>query len=414
MLEKKIGTYVTFHKIRLYTEYLEYFNLTSVEFNKLVLIYYSIILRHQELLENVSVVCRSKIEKMTMVDKQTGEVPDEYFETDAPSRIRRSACTQAIAQARAYTTKVKRAIQDKRTPPNPARKFNLPIQLTKELYAYIDNRKMKIKLYNGKEWKWYECAISKWNIPKEANILSPKIEINKKIVMLVIPEKCIVENLTTIKERMENNQDIRICGVAFSGRNNIATCVIVDKSGNFIKSRFVKGGDKYKNLISKYLRQIQRSKYKSNKSKDTVGANANRRCWKKISRNSNYYCNFVSRKIVDFCVCNKVEIIALSNIQCDTETLTYAKRFNSANLRNRITDYTKLKSFAENILMTFVDMKGKTNKCYKCNELLERNIDKKTKKIIKEDKAICESGHHIDYFFNFAMNIALNCLEKYK
>ena len=67
----------------------------------------------------------------------------------------------------------------------------------------------------------------------------------------------------------------------------------------------------------------------------------------------------------------------------------------------------------ENILMTFVDMKGKTNKCYKCNELIERNIEKKTKKTIKEDKAICESGHMIDYFFNFAMNIALNCLKKY-
>ena len=46
MFEEKIGTYTTYHKIRLYTKYLEYFNLTSIEFNKLVLIYYNIILKH--------------------------------------------------------------------------------------------------------------------------------------------------------------------------------------------------------------------------------------------------------------------------------------------------------------------------------------------------------------------------------
>ena len=411
MSEEKIGTYITFHKIRLYTEYLQYFNLTSIEFNKLTLIYYNIILKHQELLENAIYVTRTKIEKLTMVDKQTGKVPEEYFETKAPSRIRRSACTQAIAQAKAYITKVKNAKENKKRGPNPAEKFNLPIQLTKELYAYIDNKKMKIKLYNGKEWKWYESSISKWNIPKDANLLSPKIEINKKIVMLVIPEKRIVENLTTIKERMENNTNIRICGLAFSGRNNIATCVIVDKSGKFIKSRFINEGDKYKNTIIKYLRQIQRSNCKSNRNSSVTGAN--RKYWKKISKNSNYYCNLVSRKIVDFCKEYNAEIIALSNVQCDEEIVTYGTRFNSANLRNRITDYTKIKSFTENILVTFVDMKGKTNKCYKCNEFIERNIENKTIKAIKEDKAVCESGHMIDYFFNFAMNIALNCLKKY-
>ena len=411
MSEEKIGTYTTYHKIRLYTKQLEYFNLTSIEFNKLVLIYYNVILKHPEVLENTSYVARTIIEKMTMVDIQTGKKPEDYFETNAPSRIRRSACTQAIAQAKAYTTKVNNANKNKTVPPNPARKFNLPIQLTKELYTWLDNKKIKIKLYDGKEWKWNESSISKWNIPKDANLLSPKKEIKKKVVMLVIPEKCIVKNLTTIKERIENNKDIRICGVAFSGRNNIATCVIIDKSGRFIKAKFINEGNKYKNIINRYLRQIQRSENKSNRSKKTF--ETNRQYWEKISKNANYYSNLVSRKIVDFCKENRAEIIALSNIQCDTEIVTCGTRYNSSNLRNRITKYTKIKSFMENILMTFVDMKGKTNKCYKCNELIERNIEKKTKKTIKEDKAICESGHMIDYFFNFAMNIALNCLKKY-
>ncbi len=411
MPEEKIGTYITYHKIRLYTtEYLEYFNLTSIEFNKLVLIYYNIILKYPEVLENTSYIARTIIDKKTMINIKTGKKPDDYFETNAPSRIRRTACTQAIAQAKSYTTKVRNANKNKSIPPNPAKKFNLPIQLTKELYK-IDNKKIKIKLYNGKEWKWYESSISKWNIPEDANLLSPKIEIKKKVVMLVIPEKCIVKNLTTIKERMEKNKDIRICGVAFSGRNNIATCVIIDKSGRFIKAKFINEGNKYKNIITKYLRQIQRSEYKSNRKKKTF--ETNKQYWKKISRNSNYYCNLVSRRIVDFCKENKAEIIALSNVQCDTEIVIYGTRYNSSNLRNRITKYTKIKSFMENILMTFIDMKGKINKCYKCNELIERNIEKKTKKVIKEDKAICESGHMIDYFFNFAMNIALNCLKKY-
>lgn len=408
-------SYIKYHEIRLYTKHKKYFELTNIEFNKLVLIYYNILLKRDELLELSPRNCRTAIEKLTILNKQTGEIPEEYFETDAPSRIRRAACMQAIGQVKLYKQKEKKIKEGKLkiSKPKETKKFNMPTFFYKELYKFQENRILKIKLYNGETWKWYEAKLSKWNIPEGADLKSIKVNIKNGFVMLSIPEKCRVENILPIKERMKK-RNIKVCGVAFSGRDNIATCVIIDKKGKFINSLFIKGGNQYKRLILKYIGQIKRSNKKSNYSFNNPIENHNKKYWQKIRRINSHYSEMVSKRIVDFCVENGVDVIAMSTVQCDNEVLTYNKKFNSANLRERITTLTKEKCITKNILRTFISMKGKTNKCYKCGELLERTIDKKTKKVIKEDKAICEMGHQIDYFFNFAMNIAISCFEKYK
>ena len=359
--------------------------------------------------------CRAEIEKLTLLNKKTGEIPEEYFETDAPSRIRRAACMQAIGQVKLYIQREKKVKEGKLKADQlvKTKKFNMPTFFYKELYKFEENKILKIKLYNGEKWKWYTSKLSKWDIPENANLKSIKVNVEDGFVMVSIPEECKVKDVITIKERMEK-EHTKVCGVAFSGRNNIATCVIVDKTGKFIKSLFIKGGDQYKNLINKNIRQIKRSNKKSNFNVSNSIENHNKKYWRKIRRINSYYSEMVSKRIVDFCVENGVEVIAMSNVQCDNEILTYNKRFNSANLQKKITTLVKQKCLPQNILRTFISMNRKENKCYKCGELIERTINKKTTKVIKEDKAICEMGHQVDYFFNFAINIALNCFEKYK
>ena len=391
MSETKKGSYIKTHKIRLYTDYLEYFRLTNQVFNELIMIYYKIILKNKELIKYPPRKCRTEIEKMTLIDKKTGEIPDEYFEPDAPSRIRRAAIMQAIGQAQAYFTKLEKAQAEetKKTKiPGVADKFNIPTTLYKELYKYSNNRKIEIKLYNGKDWKWYESKLSKWDISENANLLSPRIEIHGNLVMLCIPEKCIIENITTIQERMKD-ENIRICGIAFSGKNNIATCVVVDRRGKFVKSLFVQGGNEYKYLTSQAMRKIKRNNHKAKNSEKIKGYN--KKYWQKISRYRNHFSHVISKKIVDFCKENQVQIIALSSITNDEDYLKYAKNFNPITLRERIINYTKQKAFNNNILTTYVNMKDKSNKCYKCGELIERNIKKRTSKKIKEDKAMCKN-----------------------
>ncbi len=110
----------------------------------------------------------------------------------------------------------------------------------------------------------------------------------------------------------------------------------------------------------------------------------------------------------------KCGVIAISSVANDKDFLKYAKNFNPITLRERVTTYTKYKAFKNNILITYVSMNNKTNRCYKCGSIMKRNIKSKTNKKIKEEKAICENGHQADYFFNSAMNIAINCIRKYK
>ncbi len=409
--EQKQGYYTVIYKRRLYTEYLEYFKLTNQKFNELVLKYYNLLFKYQEFLKESSRNCRTKLENITCINKY-GEIPKEYFKCDVPSRFRRSAMMQAIGQAKAYFTNLEKSVDSSKNNklPSIAKEFNFPTTYYQEMYQYLEDRKIKFKLYNGTDWKWYEAKFSKWDIPENAELLSPKIKVEKKFVLVDIPVRCTVENLTTIKERMED-KNTRVCGVAFSGKNNIATCVVVDINGKFVKTLFISGGDEYKYLTSQAMRKIQRNTHIAKNSNKVKGSN--KKYWKKISKYTTHFSHVISRNIVDFCVENEVTIIALSNVRSDKIFLKYSKRFNPATLRDRITNYVRYKAFKENILVTFVDMTEKTDKCYKCGEVMERKIRKQTNKKIIEDKAICKNGHQADYFFNCAMNIALGCLRKY-
>ncbi len=289
MSEEKIGVCNINYNIRLYTDYIEYFKLTNQKFNSLVLEYYTTLIIHQELLTESARDCRAKLEKMLAEEEEK-----EYI----PSRFRRSAMMQAIGQAKAYMSKA-----EKSNKVGIAKEFHIPATFYQEMYKYLENRKIKFKLYNGKTWEWYESKFSKWNIPEGAVLLSPSIKINKQMVMACIPVKITFRNLKTIRERMEE-EDVKVCGVAFSGRNNIATCAVVNREEKFVKSLFVKGGDEYKYLTSQAMRKIKGNNHKAKNLQKVKGNN--KKYWNKLTKYRTHYAHVISKKIVDFCIENEV------------------------------------------------------------------------------------------------------------
>ena len=138
----------------------------------------------------------------------------------------------------------------------------MPTTYYQEMYKYLEERKIQFKLYSGKSWEWYESKLSKWNIQKNTTLLSPSTTVYENFVIIGIPIKITFYTLESIEEKMKHD-DLKICGVVFSGGSDVATCVAVDKDGRFIKSKFIRGGDTYKYITSQSMRKIKKNNHKT-------------------------------------------------------------------------------------------------------------------------------------------------------
>ncbi len=397
--DEKKGYYTTTYKIRLYTNNLEYLKLTNQIYNEIVHKYYDLLFDNMELLKLSNQNCLRELEKLTIIGK-TGEKPKNYFEQNAPLYLRRAAINNAIGQVRAYLGLLEKSKNNPNVnTPSRTTEFNCSMLFYKGMYKDLENGKVKFKLFNGEKWKWFDAKFKDWNIPKEDEILSPTIVIKKDYVMVHIPVKKIVNDVTPIKIRMKN-ENIRVCGIAFSNSDKFAICVVLDDKGKFIKSLFVSGGDEYRNRTHQIIGKI-----KKHKKKDWHYAEKDHKnYWIKLHRISEYYAHNVSREIVNFCTENKVQVISVADLK-DLSTKFGKKvgKYSPIYLRKKIIEYMKYKAFKESIIVTTVRSNYTANRCYKCRGKIKRN----------GLVSICENGHKADYFFNSAMNIGIMCLKKF-
>ncbi len=400
---EKQGYCITTYKVRLYTNYSEYIKLSTKIYNDLVLKYYNLLFKYQEFLDYPSRECAKKLEKITIISK-TGEKGKEYFENNSPRSLRRAAITCAVKEVKTYMGNLENSkYNEKIGTPSKAKQFNYPMTYWNDMYKDIqDDGKFKIKLFNGQDWKWYDAKFKDWEKLKGLETLSPTIVIKKDYVMAHIPVKQIVENITPIKYRLED-ENIRVCGIAFSNSNNFAICTVIDSKGKLLKTLFISGGDEYRHRTKAILGKIYKDKCKSKHLTMVEGDHKN--CFRKLHNISEYYAHEVSRKIINFCVENNVQVISIANL---TGRNNYyekkIKKYTPIYLRKKITNYLKYKAFKESILIKTVSSKDTARRCYKCNGLIKRNK--------YELKVRCENEHEIDYFFNSAMNISLACLNK--
>ena len=401
--KKKIGSYTTTYKIRFYINEIEFLKLTQEIYNEIIQKYYDLIFKYPEVLELSRQKCLRELEKLTIISV-TKDKPKEYFELDAPTELRRAAINQAIGLAKSYNELLKMSEESNKVKaPNKAEKFNCSVTFYKGMYKNLEaSGKVSIKLFDGKKWSWFNAKFKNWSFNENDEILSPTLVINKDYVMAHIPVKRKIDDVTPIKDRMKEN-DVRVCAVAFSNTDKPVTCVIVDKEGNLVKSLFVDGGSEYRDLISKIL---NRQKKNLSKNKNLQYEKKNHKKYReKSNRIVNHFSHVMSKKIVDFCLENDAKVIVTALSTKDKVYYhTKGDKSRPIYLREKITEYLNYKAYREGILSTTVLRKDKASLCYKCRgKIQNRNL-----------KTVCENGHKLDYYFNYAMNIALDCLEKYK
>ena len=283
---------------------------------------------------------------------------------------------------------------------NKAKIFHSPVVLYKGMYKDLYGDSITIKLFDGESWRWFPAKIKGRKINENAEILSPSIVVKKDLVMLHLPVKEEIEDVTPIKERMQQ-EHIRVCGISFSNTDSFAICVVLDENKNIIKAKFIKGGNEYRNATHTILAKIKKHKQDGQK----FSQRDHKHYWEKLNNISDYYTHRVSKEIVDFCIKNQVDVISIADMEEDVSKHFGKKvgKYSPIYLRKRIISYLQYKAFKQGILMTKVRRNYTASKCYICRGELKRNGSKYT----------CENGHQGDYFFNSAMNIAIMCFKKF-
>ena len=280
-MQSKSGFYTTTYKIRLYTNHLNYIKNTEVIYNETILKYYNLLFDNLEFLNLSNQNCLRELEKLTIKSK-TGEKPKDYIEQDIPMYLRRAAINQAIGYVRSYQTALNNKMssnnlentellrnslnekQKTKITINKATAFHSSIMLYKGMYKDLYEDRITIKLFDGESWRWFPTKIKGRKINENAEILSPSIVVKKDLVMLHLPVKEEIEDVTPIKERMQQ-EHIQVCGISFSNTDSFAICVVLDESKNIIKAKFIKGGNEYRNATHTILAKIKKHKQNGQK-----------------------------------------------------------------------------------------------------------------------------------------------------
>lgn len=403
----KSGYCITTYKLRLYTNYKSYFKVTQERYNALVSRFYRICLRYRDILDYSNTESAKKLLALTGISKD-GEIGKEYFEIKLPRELKRTAAGQAVQYAKIYFADLERSKENKNVgTPTKARKFDFPVTYWKDMRKQIDdNGNFQFKVCTRRDgWRFRDAKIKDWDKLKGLEVLSPTIVIKKDYIMAHIPVRHQIEDVTPVRDRLED-ENIKVCGVAFSNSNNFAICTILNSKGEFQKALFVSGGNEYRHRTKCILNKIYRDKCRIRRLADVKNDHSN--CYKKLHNLSEYYAHDVSKKIVQFCKENDAQIIAMMDLTIYDPDKSYyyrkkIQKYTPIYLSSKIKEYLKYKSFKEGILVKFVSSNNVASKCYKCNGKIKRGRD--------ELKISCENGHNTDYFFNSSINIGRECLS---
>lgn len=400
-MEEKIPGYCTItYKLRLYTAHADYLKLTKGIYNKVILIYYNLLLENLEFLNLNNQQCLRELEKLT-IESREGSKPQNYIDMDLPVYFRRAAINHAIGSVRSYISILKKYEEslDKKNEPSRAESFDASPLYYKGMYRNLSNESIELKLWNGEKWCWCSAKIS----GREFNVedaMSPTLIIHSKYIMMHIPVKKKVEDVTPVKKRM-HYKNIKVLSISFSNYDNFATCIVLDSKGNFVKSKFIKGGNEYKDKTSKILAKIKKDRRVNKK----LVEKDHKTYWQKLNNISNLTAHKVSKEIIDFAKESGATVIAITEQTEENEYITKrVGRYSPIYLRHKIIEFLDYKSFKDSILITKVRSNYTANRCYKCRSKIKR---------IGAQNAICEEGHESNYYFNTAMNIGLMSLKKF-
>ena len=215
--KKQTGHSIITYRVRLYDRHFDWLKQTKELYDRVVKHFFDVLCKEPELLELSDFLLLRELEVKCIGTKEMKNKCQEpeyplLKHPKVPLYFRRSAINTAIDLARKNAESIS---------PN--------MTLYKGMYREFTDSRIELKLFNGNAWVWVKYPFSGRSLPKDAEWLSPMLEFAKKDVWMSVPVSFEIEDIRTVKERMETEE--RICAVSVPDNDVLAVAVIMDKTG---------------------------------------------------------------------------------------------------------------------------------------------------------------------------------------
>lgn len=396
-MSKKQGYSITTKCLRLRCRHPEWLNETQDFYNQIQKFYYDLFLEHTELRGENSQTCLREMERLSIRGQDGKEVLNPLPWEKVPLYFRRAAANAGIAAAKSHLSRSENGYSGR------AESFRSAVTYYKGMYRDFDSNTITLRVWNGSEWSWMRCRLYGKEFPEGAQSMSPSVVLDQKYEMLHVPVKEIVQDASTVKERIAEGRNI--CGIHFTNGDAFAVVSVMDCEGKELAVRYFKGGKEYTHRCGKILEKIQ-------KSRDSHGEKArgrvNQKYWMHLKHLGEQYAHQVSASILELCKTYEVGILAFPKYDetYRKHVLKGAGNFGVLHLSTRIREYLTYKAWREGILVLDVNAKGLNESCAVCASKIT-TVDKQLKQYV------CEEGHWGDSYLNVARNTAKRCREQF-
>lgn len=413
--ESKIqtGHSIVTYRVRLYDRHFTWLKSTAELYTQVVRHFFYVLEKESSLLEQSDFLLLRALEAKCIGTKEmkAAGVSPEYPLNNFPRiplYFRRSAINMAIGFARKKAGTVE---------PN--------MVLYKGMYQNFTDQTIELKLFTGKKWEWVKYPFTGRKFPEEARKLSPMLVLEKKNAWLEVPLSFEVEDVRTVKERMQMEESI--CALAFPDNDVMAVAVVLSRDGKEKNSRFFRAGKAKEEQRRKIFARIHASEQSRgmkirNKSEQETLQEENPRenagLYAELKNVNQYYAHSISRQILDFCCAQNIKVIVVPNYEngIDFYDKRYLKTDTYRWLGRSIIKYLKYKAFLQGIVVTSVRPYHIADRCSQCGEKIRRYNDGHAAGFDYHGGKLflCPNGHKGNAAMNTAKNVGKNFLSYFE
>ena len=405
--KKQIGHSTRTYRVRLYDRHFAWLESTKELYGQVVRHFFEVLAKDEELLAQSDFLLLRTLETLCIGTKEmkaAGKKP-EYPLADFPKvplYFRRSAINTAIDLAR-----------------KKAGNMNPNMVLYKGMYQNFTDTTIDLKLYNGEKWVWVTYPFSGRMFPKEAERLSPMLVIQKKTAWLEVPLSFEVEDVRTIKERMETEE--RICALAFPDNDALAVAVLLDREGKELEHRFFRGGkqkEEQRRRILDRIRVSEESRGMRTREQKPEMPKENATLYAELKELNRYYAHSISRQILDYCLEQNIKVVVVPNYEAgiDFRDKKYLKTDAYRWLGRSIIKNLKYKAFGQGVVVTSIRPYHISDCCSECGTKIRKYNEGHTagQNYYGGKLFLCPNGHKGNTARNTARNVGKSFLTYYQ
>ncbi len=428
-MERKTGYCIITYRFRLYCQHKSWLLETKGVYNRALGFYLELLLKEPELAELSSgqqIMRRLELLSVGARGQEKGSVRYPLPMEKLPLYFRRAAINDAI---RIWRSQKKETISQKTLTKEERNRekgeWQAAPMFYQGMYKDFTSTSISLKLWNGEKWVWETCGLNTCgrSFPEKGRMLSPVLKLSGGRAMLHVPVKEAVGDVRTVKERLLEGG--KICAAAFPCNDCLAVLVVLDRDGHCTKSLFLRDGKELAHKKKQLLNQIRRNRavmgIGPGKEKEGVQKgleDENKRLKEKIRNLTDSYAHRVSRRMVDFCEEEGVQILVVPNYKqpINLNKRGYLSVTSYDWLGRRIIGQLRYKAFSRGIVVTSVSTKGIASDCHVCGEPVKRfNGERRPgRKYYGGKNFICPKGHKGNSYFNEAVNVGKRFQEEAK